>query len=232
MADSYGLMFTAPPDNRTIIDSEFFRLMVLYSGNYTGTEQDGDSSTTYFPAPINTQEQPLIFIRPNSAPAVIGMANIEIYGGPGSWTGFRVRRFNASTIKPVGRWFVGIFAGSPTAEFGARIFGPGQKVLFDSGTPAALFVRSTNTWTYSGSGQTGQGQTINYFDAPFTMEENEYVMINNMGVGVNTIGIENNRQIGFFWNYPGRFITVGAIGIPGYNASFMGITIVVARMTA
>lgn len=232
MAESYGLMFTAPPDNRVIIDSEFFRLMVLYTGRYIGTEENGNSSTTYFPAPITTQEQPLIFIRPDNASGIIGMANIEIYGGPGNWLGFRIRIFNMYTIKPVGRWFAGIFGGAPAAEYGARILGPGQKILFDTGTPAALFVRSANNWTYTGSGQTGQGQSITYFQAPFTMAENEFVMINNMGVGVNTVGIENNRQISFMWNYPAGIISVAAIGIPGYNASFMGITIVVARMTS
>lgn len=232
MAETFGMSFTAPPDGRVIIDSEFFRLTVIHKGRYVGTEESGNSSTTLFPSPFTTQEQPLIFIRPDSAAGMIGMANIEVLGGPGNWTGFRVRIYNNYTIKPVGRWFAGIFGGAPIAQFGARILGPGQKVIFDTGTPAALFVRATNTWTFTGSGQTGQGQTINYFQAPFTMSEEEYVLINNMGVGVNTIGVESNRQIGFFWDYPNRTINVGAVGIPGYNASFLGITIVVARMTS
>ncbi|WP_248731768.1 hypothetical protein [Pseudomonas sp. MWU13-2517] len=232
MADSYGLSFTAPPDDRVIIDSEFFRLMVIHKGRYTGTEESGNSSMTYFPTPFTTQEQPLIFIRPDSAAGNIGMANIEVYGSPGNWTGFRIRIFNNYTIKPVGRWFAGIFGSAPVAEFGARIWGAGKKLVFDSGTPAALFVRATNNWAYTGSGQTGQGQTITYFQAPFTMAEEEYVLINNMGVGVNTVGIENNRQISFIWDYPNRTITVAAIGISGYNATFIGITILVARMTS
>jgi hypothetical protein len=229
MVDKYGLEFNVGADNRVVIDSEFSRMTVKYRGRYTGTEESGNSSTTYFPSPITSQEQPLVFIRPDSANGIIGMSNLAILGSPGNWVGFKVRIYNKYTIKPNGRWFAAGFDTSLFSEFGVWLWDGNAKPLFDSGGPAANFVRSTNNWTYTGSGQTGQGQSINYFNAPFTMGENEYLMINNLTMMVNTGGVLTGREVNLMWNYPERIITMAVIGIPGYNTIFIGITVLVAK---
>lgn len=229
MADSYGLMFKSADDDRIILDSEFSRLVVLYKGRYVGTEENGDSSSTYFPSPITTQEQPLVFIRPDSAAGIIGMSNLEIFGSPGNWTGFRVRIFNMYTIKPVGRWFVATFVAQALATYGARLRDANRNVIFDSGTPSALFVRSSNNWTYTGSGSTGQGVSIAYFNSQFNMAEDEYMLINNLTMRSVTIAAGTaSRQIAAMWNYPSRILTLGMISTQ--NAIVTGLTVMVGRI--
>lgn len=230
MAESYGLLFTAGDDNRVVIDSEFFRMSTIYKGRYVPNESGGDSSSTIFPAPITTQEQPLVFIRPDSANGIIGMSNLEIYGSPGNWTGFRVRRFNNYTIQPSGRWFVANFVAQPLAIYGGRIWNAENTVIYDSGSPAALFVRSSNSWTYTGSGQTGQGLSISFFSAPFNMEEDEYLLINNfiMAAVGGTSG-SGSRQIGAMWDYPARLIKLALIANSG-NTVFTGVTVMIAKI--
>lgn len=230
MAESYGLVFKAGDDNRVVIDSEYSRLVVMYKGRYVGTEEDGNSSSTYFPSPITTQEQPLVFIRPDSANGIIGMSNLEIFGAAGNWTGFRVRIFNMYTIKPVGRWFVAGYVAQPLATFGARLRDTSRKMIFDSGTPAAQFVRASNTWTYAGSGTTGQGVSITYFNSQFNLNEDEYMLINNLCMQAVTIGSGTaNRQIAAMWNYPSRILTLGMIGVQ--NAIVTGVTVMVGRIS-
>ncbi|CRM04716.1 hypothetical protein [Pseudomonas sp. 28 E 9] len=229
MADSYGLLFTAGDDNRTVIDSEFSRMSTLYKGTYVTNESSGASSLTLFPAVIATQEQPLVFIRPNSANGVIGMSNLEILGSPGSWTGFRVRRFSDYTIQPSGRWFVANFVTQPLATYGARFWNASGAPVFDSASPPAIFVRSSNTWTYTGSGQTGQGLSISYFSAPFNMEEDEYFMINNfiMSAVGGTSG-NGYRQISAMWDYPAKLIKIGLI-VNGGNTVSTGLTVMIGK---
>lgn len=229
MSDSYGLMFKSTSDDRVILDSEFARLVVIYKGRYVGTEEDGNSSTTYFPASITTQEQPLVFIRPDSAGGIIGMSNLEIFGSPGNWTGFRVRIFNIYTIKPVGRWFVASFVAQPLAAYGVRLRDATQKIIFDSGTPSALFVRSSNNWTYAGSGTTGQGLTITYFNSQFNMAEDEYMLINNLTMRAVTIAAGTaSRQVAAMWDYPNRVLTLGMIA--AQNAIVTGVTVMIGKI--
>lgn len=230
MAESYGLIFKSGDDNRVVIDSEYSRLVVMYKGRYVGTEEGGNSSSTYFPSPITTQEQPLVFIRPDSANGIIGMSNLEIFGSAGNWTGFRVRIFNMYTIKPVGRWFVAGYVAQPLAIFGVRLRDASRKTIFDSGTPAAQFVRASNTWTYAGSGTTGQGVSITYFNSQFNLNEDEHMLINNLCMQAVTIGSGTaNRQIAAMWNYPSRILTLGMIGVQ--NAIVTGVTVMVGRVS-
>ncbi|AZF37679.1 hypothetical protein C4J88_2897 [Pseudomonas sp. R4-39-08] len=229
MADSYGFLFTAGDDNRTVVDSEFTRMSTLYKGAYVANESSGASSLTLFPAAITTQEQPLVFIRPNSASGIIGMSNLEILGAPGGWTGFRVRRFNDYTIQPAGRWFVANFVTQPLATYGARFWSAAASPIFDSASPPAIFVRSSNTWTYTGSGQTGQGLSITYFSAPFNLEEDEYFMINNfvMSAIAGTSGV-GTREIAAMWDYPARLLKIGLITNSG-NTVATGLTVMVGK---
>ncbi len=229
MADSYGLLFTAGDDNRVVVDSEFSRMSTLYKGTYVANESSGSSSLTLFPAAITTQEQPLVFIRPNSVNGIIGMSNLEILGSPGNWTGFRVRQFNLHTIQPNGRWFVANFVTQPIASYGARFWNSSGTPIFDSASPPAIFVRSSNNWTYTGNGQDGQGQSISYFSAPFNMAEDEYFMINNfvMSAVAGSSGI-GTRQIAAMWDYPSRLIRIGLITNSGNTVS-TGLTVMVGK---
>lgn len=229
MADSFGLMFKAGDDDRVVLDSEFARLVVLYKGRYVGTEESGNSSSTYFPAPITTQEQPLVFIRPDSAAGIIGMSSLQIFGSPGNWTGFRVRIFNMYTIKPVGRWFVANFVAMPLATYGMRLRDAIGNVIFDSGTPSAQFVRSSNTWTYAGSGTTPTGLPITYFNSQFDLSEDEYMLINNLSMGAVTIAAGTaSRQIDVMWNYPSRILTLAMTAYQ--NAIVTGVTVMIGKI--
>lgn len=229
MADSYGLLAVSDSGDRTVLDSEFSRLTVLYTGRYIGNENNGDSSVTLFPAPITTQEQPLIFIRPDPANGIIGMSGIEVFGSAGNWTGFRVMIFNRYTVKPVGSWFAAYFGAQAIAEYGMRLWDANSKVIFDPGTPAAQFVRSNNSWTYSGSGQTGQGVSIVFFTAPFVLGDKEYLLINNLTMNAVTGGAgSTSRQIAVTWNYPTKQLILAMISVQ--NTISTGLTVMTGRL--
>lgn len=223
-------MVTAADDNRVIIDSEFTRLNVLYKGRYTGTEEGGLSSSTYFPATITTQEPPLVFVRPDTVNAIVGLSNLQIFGSPGAWTGFRVRVFNIYTVPPNGRWFAAVFGAVASATYGLRMWDANSKVIFDSGSPTALFVKTSGDWVYTGTGTTPQGQSINYFDSPLAMAEDEFLMINNFYMPLNTVGITQARDIGLMWNVGAQKLSAAAIGIRGYNVANFCPAALVARL--
>jgi hypothetical protein len=231
MADSYGLLAISNTGDRTVLDSEFSRLTVLYTGRYVGNEEGGNSSATMFPAPITTQEQPLVFIRPDPANGIIGMSSLEVFGMAGNWTGFRIRIFNYYTIKPVGSWFVAYFGAQAIAPYGMRLRDASSNVIFDSGTPAAQFVRSNNVWTYSGSGSTAQGVSITFFTAPFTLGVDEYLLINNLTMNAVTGGSgSTQRQIATTWNYPARQLILALIS--PQNTISTGITVMTGRLAS
>lgn len=229
MADSFGLLFqNGGADNRVILDSEFTRLSVLYAGSYFPNDAN-DSAQVLFPSPITTQEQPFVFIRPDAADGNIGMTPV-IYGSPGNWTGFGIGRYNRYSVRSFGKWFVAGFGSAPISSYGMRLLVPVEKTIFDTGASSALFVRSNNSWTYTGYDYTEQGLTRSYFVAPFLLEEGEYVLINNMYMPLLQSSVINPRQLYLVWDYPGRRIMAITVGTTG--PIFLGIPVMIGRMTA
>lgn len=229
MADSFGLLFqNGGVDNRVILDSEFTRLSVLYSGSYSpnGANEIAEVS---FPSPITTQEQPFVFIRPDAANGSIGMTP-SIYGSPGNWTGFVIGWYNQYTIRPAGKWFVAGFGSAPVSDYGMRLLAPVDKTLFDTGAVSALFVRSSNSWSYTGFDYTEQGLTRCYFLSPFSLEDGEYVLINNMYMPLVQSTVASSRKLYLVWDYPSRRLIAITVGTTG--PIFLGIPVMIGRMTA
>lgn len=182
---SFGLQFTNN-SNVVILDSEYARLCVLASGRYVPTEESGLGSTTNFPTPITTQEPPLVFCRPDTLAS--GWASItlaRINGTPGNWTGFYVRAQSVNSAQPNGRYFAAAFQARAAAQYGMRLWAADGSIIFDSGTPSAVFTRAFQNWTFVRSEALDIG-TSNVFTVPTSFPENEYLMINSFGMNMSS----------------------------------------------
>ena len=85
------------------------------------------------------------------------------------------------------------------------------KLIFNSGTPAALFTRAFQNWTYVRTDNDQQGLTRNYYSVDFNFPENEYLLINSFGMGMTS-----SRSLYCWWDFPNQklyAITV-ALGNP------------------
>ena len=227
MADSYGLMFKNTADNRVIIDSERTRLSVICTGRYVNNS--GLFAITSFPFTIKSTLPPFVFIRPDAAAGQIGMSRAEVIGSAGAWTGFRIRAYDNNSVRPNGQYFAAGFGAEVLSDYGIRLRDGARNVLFDTGTPTALFSNSNSAWTFAGSGTTPQGQSINYFSAPFTLPDNEYVLINTMSMPV-TRSLQQQSDLQFIWDYPNKRMLAAVIYIPGYNTASLGIATMTAKM--
>lgn len=217
---TFGVQFVNT-GNVVTLDSEFARLSILANGRYAPNSDSGKGTTVTFPAVITTQEPPLIFIRPDAS-GIAGMALFRPIGGAGAWTGFYFYgqpAINAgATAAPNGEYFAAAFASSPAAAFGARIWDGSGNLIFDSGTPAALFTRAYQTWTYVTSVQDGQGYYWNYYKLFDGLPAaGEFILLNNFGmplVSGGTIG----RQLGLYWDFTSNTLraTTNALNNP-YN---------------
>lgn len=143
---SYGLTFINN-SNQVVIDSEFARLNVICNGRYAPTQESGLGSTTFFPRVITSAEPPLVFCRPDTG-GIAGLTAMQVIGSAGNWTGFYVRAYDINTAQPNGRYFAATFGAQPVATYGMRLWDGSSKLLFDSGTPTALFTRAFQNWVY------------------------------------------------------------------------------------
>ncbi|MGU9830168.1 hypothetical protein [Pseudomonas sp. LF242] len=227
MADSYGLMFKGSVDNRVIIDSERTRLSVICKGRYNNNS--GLFAITSFPFTITSILPPFVFIRPDPVSGQIGMSRAEVLGSAGAWTGFQIRAYDNSSVRPNGQYFAAGFGAEILSDYGVRLRDGSRKIIFDTGTPTALFSNSNSTWTFTGSGSTAQGQSINFFSSPFVLSDNEYVLINTMSMPV-TRSLQQQSDLQFIWDYPNKRMIAGVIYIPGYNTTSLGISTMTAKM--
>lgn len=195
---SYGLTFTNN-SNLVVIDSEFARLNVICSGRYAPTQESGLGSTTSFPRTITSQEPPLVFCRPDSG-GIAGLTAMQVIGSAGNWTGFYVRAYDVNTNQPNGRYFAATFGAQPVSSFGLRLWDASSKLLFDSGTPNALFTRAFQNWSYVRSETTGTTSTLSFYSVPFNFPENEYLLINNFGMKMVT-GAASGRILKTLWDF-------------------------------
>lgn len=223
---AYGVQFVNN-SNVVTLDSEYARLMVISSGRYQPTEESGLGSTTYFAVPVTSQEPPLVFVRPDTVNQVAGLCAMRLIGSAGNWTGFYVRAYDVNTAQPNGRYFVAAFGAQPVANFGFRIWDGSSKLLFDSGTPNANFTRSFQNWNYVGFDYTTQGLTRIYYTVPFNFPENEYLLINNFGMGMNS-GSGIPRNLYCWWDFPNAKLY--AITIASSNPTAFFLPAVFAKM--
>lgn len=198
---TFGVQFTNGSDT-VVLDSEYARLSVLFSGRYTPNSDSGRGTTVVFPAAVTTQEPPLVFIKPD-ATGLAGLTLFRVTGSAGNWTGFYFygQGIGSTPSTPNGEYFVGAFVAAPTAAFGMRSWDATGKLIYDSGTPAALFTRAFQTWTYERTDQDSQGIYRNWYKVidglPAT---NEFILANNFGMYMVT-GNAAGRQVSLFWDF-------------------------------
>ncbi|MHC8408281.1 hypothetical protein [Pseudomonas sp. TMB3-21] len=215
---SYGLTFINN-SNQVVIDSEFARLNVICKGRYAPTEGGGLGSTTYFPLVITSQEPPLVFCRPDTG-GLAGLTAMQLIGSAGNWTGFYVRAYDVNTAQPNGRYFAATFGAQPVATYGMRLWDGASKLLFDSGTPTALFTRSFQNWTYVRSETAQTGSVSSFYTVPFNFPENEYLLINTFGMKMVT-GSSGGRLLKTLWDFNAGVLYAVTAGFQNPFAFFM-----------
>ncbi|MCQ3000448.1 hypothetical protein NLO98_11870 [Pseudomonas syringae] len=197
---TYGLQFVNN-SNVVTLDSEYARLMVIASGRFSPTEENGLGSSTYFSRPVTSQEPPLVFVRPDTVNRVAGLCRMRLIGSPGNWTGFYVRAYDVNTAQPNGRFFVSAFGAQQVAQFGMRLWNGQSNLLFDSGTANATFTRSFQAWNYERYDTSEQGFTRIYYSVPFNFPQDEFMLINSFGMGLNS-GSAIPRELYCWWDFP------------------------------
>lgn len=217
---TFGVQFVNT-SNVVTLDAEFARLSILTMGRYTANSDSGRATTVTFPVVIRTQEPPLIFVRPDES-GIAGMALFRPIGSAGAWTGFyfygQPAINSGAAAAPNGEYFAAAFAAAPTASFGARVWDATGKLIFDTGTPSALFTRAYQTWSYVGSVRDVQGYYWNYYKIFDGLPSpGEFILLNNFGmpmVSGGTLG----RQLGLYWDFTANTLraTTTALSNP-YN---------------
>lgn len=198
---SFGMQFTNG-SNQVTLDSEYARLSVLRTGRFVANGDSGLSSTTYFATPITSQEPPLVFARPDAS-GVAALTACAILGGAGNWTGFFVRTQSVKYTPPNGEYFAAGFKATATASFGARMWDATGNLIFDSGTPSALFTRAFQNWTFEKS--VYDSATTNYSNYYKILDAlpaaNEFLLINTFGMNM-VAGNNPGRLLASIWDFP------------------------------
>lgn len=208
---TYGLKFTNNSGVVTL-DSEFSRLVVLFSARYVGGAT--------FPAPITSQEPPLIFARPDST-AVFQW--IRILGSPGNWTGWN----NASPGNVPGTYFLATYKSKETDTYGMRLWDGSAKLLFDTGTPCAQFTNVITSWSFLGATNTSVGRWSFNWSAPAPLSGGDYILINN--IAMDLPGRDTFSKLSCTWNYSNNTITALLQNIGDYNGSSFFMPILFAK---
>lgn len=174
---SFGLSFVNQSDV-VVIDSEISRMCVIESGRLFNNGDSSNTSTNMFARTITTQEPPFVFARPDVTSLY---ADVRIIGSPGAWTGFYLISRTGTGFAP-GSWFVCSFGAQAVSSFGLRLWGASSDLIFDSGTPAAIFTQAAQAWTYVRSEVGSQGIYTNYYTVGNNIGVNDYLMINNFSM--------------------------------------------------
>jgi hypothetical protein len=213
---TYGVEFRNDDDVVTI-DSVYARLVVVAKGRFASTGMD---CYTYFPSPVTSQEPPLVFVRPDTVAAVAGLCRVVILGSAGNWTGFYVRAYDFNTAKPKGDYFAAAFKASPVADYGMRIWGEDGGIIFDSGTPCAVFTKSYTGWSRIKSDTNSQGQTRVYFSVPFDFSSGDYMLINNFSMHMAGAS-SRDVEIYCWWDFPGNRLWALTIGVTNQTTMYL-----------
>lgn len=140
-----------------------------------------------------------MFCRPDTG-GIAGLTAMQVLGSAGAWTGFYVRAYDVNTNQPNGRYFAASFGAQPVASYGMRLWDGSSKLLFDSGTPTALFTRAFQNWVYVRSETTTSGSTRSFYTVSFNFPENEYLLINTFGMNMVT-GSPAGRLVKTLWSF-------------------------------
>lgn len=197
---SYGLEVVN--DSGAIsLDSEYARLCVLHKGTYTA------GVSIVFAAVVDTQEPPLVFVRPQSNGSVIQLG-VLLDGSPGAWTGCSVTSGQAHS----GGIFVAAFSSKPSASYGLRLWDATGKQIFDSGIQAAVFTRVVQNWTYTHSTTSGQGLGTNWYSVPLSYDLGDYLMVNNARMPMMG-GNNESRTTGLRYDFAESLLRFSVTGV-------------------
>lgn len=203
---SFGLSFSNNHDV-VVLDSEYSRLCIIYSGRYAPNYGPGNfQSLITFPSPITSEEQPLVFLRPDTVNGIVKMGTAAyVLGSPGNWTGFLTGMYDQVGFYPNGRYVVGSFGAQARASFGLRLFSSAGAPIFDSGTPNLLFTRAFQNWSYVTSSRLPQGEYVNYYTVPFDFPENEYLLGNSFMMRMNNAD-NLGRSVHTWWDFQNKIL--------------------------
>lgn len=210
---SFGLSFSNN-DDVVVLDSEYSRLCIIYSGRYAPNYGPGNfQSLITFPSPITSAEQPLVFLRPDTVNGIVKMgAAAYVLGSPGNWTGFLTGMYDQVGFYPNGRYVVASFGAQARASFGLRLFSSAGSPIFDSGTPNLLFTRAFQNWSYVTSSRLPQGEYVNYYTVPFDFPENEYLLGNSFMMKMNNAD-NLGRSVHTWWDFQNKILYAVTIAL-------------------
>lgn len=208
---AYGLTFRNNSDVVTL-DSEFSRLVVLYSARYVGSAN--------FPYPITSAEPPLIFVRPDSY-AVFQW--IRIIGSPGNWTGWS----NSSPGNVAGTYFLAAYQAKETETYGMRLWDGSSKLLFDTGTPCAQLTSVITSWSFLGATNTSVGRWSFTWATSAPLSSGDYMLINT--VAMDLPGTDTYSKLSCSWDYANNRVVAGLQNIGDYNGGSFFLPLLFAR---
>lgn len=208
---AYGLTFTNSSDVVTL-DSEFSRLVVLFSSRYVGS--------AVFPYPITSVEPPLIFVRPDSN-AVFQW--IRITGSPGNWTGW----VNSSSTSVAGTYFLAAYQARETSTYGMRLWDGSAKLLFDSGTPCAQFTSVVASWSFLGATNTSVGRWSYSWSAASPLITGDYMLINT--IAMDLPGGSTYSKLSCSWDYANNRVLALLQNIGDYNGGSFFLPLLFAK---
>ncbi|WP_085678078.1 MULTISPECIES: hypothetical protein [unclassified Pseudomonas] len=195
---------------RTQIDAVNKLLNVRYNGALNlGQQGPGSGSVIQwgdvtFPAPITTVERPLIFF--NAADYMM-IGNLSVKGGPGNWTGFRIKSFPSRAahgdiaLYPMAiKWFCASYLApsTPVGEYGASVRDAvGSRIFVTTANLSLLNSQpATTQFVTAGTPITGAGYYASPAQMPWTGSFEDYVLGNalfsNTNVGQTTQPIRAN----------------------------------------
>ncbi|MNZ69727.1 hypothetical protein D3C78_880370 [compost metagenome] len=201
-------------DSFVQIDSEKPRLCMVHKGNYAAPS--GFVASVVFPAPITTQEPPCIFIRPSTTSATELYRYLNISGSPGNWTGFSIEAANV-TYSPSGKWFAAVFASPGNSQFGLRLFDGGTNLVYDSGAPAVIFTKASNSWVYVGQVHLEIANAY-YYRTPVaaSLTEDEYLMLNPFSRSMPAHAVRAS-SCGIRMQYSGGYLEMYLVNVAAWT---------------
>lgn len=214
---SYGIR-TFNNNIRTQIDAVNKVLTVHSSGGFSigslgpGTGVQIQWGDVNFPTPITTYERPLIFL---NATNYMMAGNFSIKGGPGNWTGFRLKAYNNRNahgdiaLYPMEiKWYCASYMApsTPAGGYGVsvrdadgnRTFVTTANLALLNGQPASNSFANTGT-PISGAGYFAPSQQM-----PWTGDAADYVLANALFSSTNVIQTNQPIRVNFGGFLPGN----------------------------
>lgn len=216
---TYGIR-TRNNDVRTQIDSVNRVLTIRHSGAFQigfywrpGMEVIvRDWATVAFPSPIKTYERPLIFL---NAVNYMMVGRFYVTGGPGNWTGFRLKQFanskhhgGAANDYMQIRWFCASYLtpNSPAGEYGASVRdAEGNRTFVTTANLALLNGQPSASGFYrAGTPIEGVGYYASSNRMAWTGSYDDYVLANALFSCTDVIGTTNPIRPNFGGFLPGN----------------------------